>query len=250
VVIGASNLTRGMDVVVKTARAVWDQPLEIYAALGHGRSFGMTSRVLFRQLPGVLDSGLWPALEAARPLETAALVTDIGNDLLYEAPVEQVAEWVDECLARLARLASPTVITQLPVENLADLSPRRFRFFRRLFMPRCTLELDEVVGRVDRLNRLVCQIAARHGAVCIAQQRAWYGVDPMHFPLKLRGPVWREILSPWATERALPAAAHSSALGTLRLRALAPEVRWLFGREQRTAQPAGRLPDGTTVALY
>jgi hypothetical protein len=29
------------------------------------------------------------------------LVTDIGNDLLYEVPVDRIVDWVDQCLDRL-----------------------------------------------------------------------------------------------------------------------------------------------------
>ena len=38
VAIGASNLTRGFQTVVATARTAWGPDVQLVAALGHGRS--------------------------------------------------------------------------------------------------------------------------------------------------------------------------------------------------------------------
>jgi hypothetical protein len=40
VALGASNLTRGFQTIVSTARLVWGPDVEVLAALGHGRSYG------------------------------------------------------------------------------------------------------------------------------------------------------------------------------------------------------------------
>ena len=53
ILLGASNLTRAISTVIGIAQATLDGPLDIVAALGHGRSYGMWSRVLFRELPGI-----------------------------------------------------------------------------------------------------------------------------------------------------------------------------------------------------
>ena len=58
VALGASNLTRGFRTVVSAARAAWGPEVQVLAALGHGRSYGAPSRVPFRTLPGILESGL------------------------------------------------------------------------------------------------------------------------------------------------------------------------------------------------
>jgi hypothetical protein len=73
----------------------------VLAALGLGRSYGARSRVLLRGLPGILQSGLWRQLESLPPAPTRALVTDVGNDILYGSSPEQILEWVEESVARL-----------------------------------------------------------------------------------------------------------------------------------------------------
>ena len=83
VLLGASNLVAGLPRVVEAARSVWGGPLDILAAAGHGRSYGRSSRVLWRTLPGILSCGLWEDLARRPPASTAALLTDVGNDILY-----------------------------------------------------------------------------------------------------------------------------------------------------------------------
>src|SRR5262245_2033911 len=79
VLLGASNLTRGISTVIETAGSILGRPLEVLAAFGHGRSYGMSSSVLGRSLPGIVDCGIWQSLAARPPVSTSALITDIGN---------------------------------------------------------------------------------------------------------------------------------------------------------------------------
>src|SRR5262245_30643476 len=126
VALGASNLTRGFQTVVSAARAAWGPDVEILAALGHGRSYGAHSQVVFRRLPGILESGLWSELEA-RPLMTSrGLVTDVGNDIAYGYSAEQTLEWVEEAVRRLSRVTSDIVLTDMPLTSLRRLSKLKF----------------------------------------------------------------------------------------------------------------------------
>src|SRR5262245_61538357 len=77
VLLGASNLTRGISTAVETAGTLLGRPLEVLAAFGHGRSYGMSNCVLGRSLPGIVECGLWRSLAALPPAPTSALVTDI-----------------------------------------------------------------------------------------------------------------------------------------------------------------------------
>ena len=77
ILLGASNLTRGLSIVIETARLLFATrdrpeqtsrgPLGVFAALGHGRAYGLPSRVLVRSLPSILDCGLWRAIENQQP---------------------------------------------------------------------------------------------------------------------------------------------------------------------------------------
>lgn len=250
VLVGASNLTKGIGPVLDTALAIWGGPLEVLAAFGHGRSYGRSTRVLTRELPGLGPCGLWADLAARARVPTSALVTDIGNDLLYEEPVERIARWVEECFERLAAAGASTVVTLLPLANLPGISAARFYFFRTLFVPRSRIGLEEVVRRAGELDACVERLAHERGFATIRPRREWYGLDPIHIRFGRRRQAWREILSLWSPGGSLPAASAGALRRTLYVRTRTPERRRLLGIEQRGTNPAARLSDGTTVALY
>ncbi len=102
VILGASNVLRSISTVLATAERLRGQPLDFLAAAGHGRSYGLTSRVLGRSLPAIRACALWETIFRRPQVPTVSLVTDVGNDLLYGASVETIASWVEECLTKLA----------------------------------------------------------------------------------------------------------------------------------------------------
>jgi hypothetical protein len=234
---------------VATAQGVWNSPLEIVAAHGHGRSYGMASSVLGRQLPGITQCELWPALQALPPAPTSALLTDVGNDLLYGASPEMIAAWLATCLDRLEAVGAKTVVTRLPVSSLQALSPQRFGLLRRLFFPTSRLSHGEAIRLAYELDQRVVELAAQRELVCVSPARHWYGFDPIHIRLRHWSSAWGEILGHWSGE---PSAARASAsiARWVYLRTRMPQrLRW-FGIERRREQPSGRLRDGTTLAFY
>lgn len=250
VLLGASNVTRGISTIVETARQILGAPIEIQAALGHGRSYGARSCVLVRSLPGITECGLWNALDRGLALPTFALISDIGNDVLYGAPVASIVAWVRWCVERLARQQASIVITQLPIANLEGLSNRRFLFFRSLFVPGCRLSLAEVKRRAVELNQAIVQLAAEFDLNCVGQRADWYGFDPMHLNLWHWQRAWGEILNHWTDGQAPTMAVRGSLPRWLRLRACRPQHFRLFGVELHCRQPALTMSDGTTVSLY
>jgi len=249
VLLGASNLTRGIATVVETACRVWGRPLDLLAAIGHGRSYGMKSTVLMRTLPGILDCGLWGALAGRPPASTAALVTDIGNDLFYGASPPQIAGWVEVCVDRFAKLGAAVVMTRMPVCNLDHVRDWQYRAVRSVMFPGCKLTLAEITERALELDARLTEIARQQGCRLVEPNACWYGFDLIHIRMRHWGGAWSEILAPWA-EGPQASCGKPSLRDWLRLARLAPERRWLFGREQTHSQPCGRLPDGTLVSLF
>lgn len=250
VLLGASNLTLALPLVVETVRRAGPGPAEILCADGHGRSFGIWSRVLGRALPGIADCGLWAALERAGPASvTWALVTDIGNDLLYGVAPDRISRWVEECVARLADGGAAVTLAGLPVASIERVGPARYRAARRLLFPRADLPWAAMREAVRRLDDAVAAIAERHAARRIAPAADWYGLDPIHVRRRRRAAAWRTLLEEGAPGRALPVAPPPwpARVAIWRLR---PAERTMLGRLQRAAQPARRWADGSSLALY
>jgi hypothetical protein len=250
VLLGASNVTGAIATILETALRLWGGPLEVLAALGNGRSYGLRKAWLGRELPGITRCGLWEAWERRPPAPTAALVTDIGNDLLYEVPVPEILSWVEACVDRLQRADARVVLTALPLCNAARLSPWTFDLVRSVCFPRSRLTLAALFDRAQDLDQRLRELVRARGLLLAEHRPEWYGLDPFHIRERYWPAAWREILSTWSRRTPVPQVPSASLWKRLYLRLLAPDRRWLFGWEQRRAQPAGRLPDGTTVALY
>jgi len=248
VLLGASNLTRGISTVVETSAKVWGRPIDVVAALGHGRSYGMDSTVLGRTLPGILQCGLWQALQQRPQAQTAALVTDIGNDLFYGAAVEQVADWVEQCLDRLARYEAKIIITRLPVCNLPHIRPWQYAIVRSVLFPSCRLTLEEITERACDLDERINRMARERNCALLEPRAEWYGFDPIHVKLRHWSRAWRELLAPWSDEQI--DASRASLARWIYLRRCAPEWRVRFGVRLRRAQPSGRLADGTLLSFF
>jgi len=76
VLLGASNMTRGLAGVLGALLRLWpDDRLDAFAAVGHGRSYGAQSWVAGRSLPGILQSNLWESLSQSPAAQLQADAT-------------------------------------------------------------------------------------------------------------------------------------------------------------------------------
>jgi hypothetical protein len=251
VALGASNLTRGLRAVVSAARGQWGPDVEVFAALGLGRSYGERSRVLIRTLPGILDSGLWAELDRRPKAPTRAVISDVGNDILYGSSPERIASWVEECVRRLEHHGADIVITDLPLASIRRLGPSKFWAFRTFLWPQCRLSHGEVLARAEAVVAALEAIATRHRLQFFRLRPEWYGFDPVHFRLPAWSPAWREIVVGSTDPTTAPAVGPAPTwLETLRLYTLPPERRWLAGIERLKSQAGVALAGGGRLWLY
>lgn len=248
--LGASNLARSFPTVVDTVRRTWGEPVEIMAAMGLGRSYGQDSAVLGRKISGIFPCALWQELLARPPLPTAALLTDIGNDILYGVPPDRLLEWVAACLDRLEEAGAKIIVTELPIASLARLGEARFRFFRGLFFPRSQLTLADARALAAAVNEGLAAAGKSRKISVISMSESWYGFDPIHIRRRVWWQAWPSLLAPWRAAGAPIEPARSSFWTSVYLHTLAPHERSLLGVRRRAAQPSGRLSDGTTISLY
>ena len=252
ILLGASNVTLSFPRFWHGLRRVFAEPLELFAAHGHGRSFGMWSRIGPRELPGIVQCRLWDELADASPLDEPprALITDIGNDILYGADPQQIADWVATCLERLREFNARVVLTQLPVASALTLSPARFQFFRRAFFPGSRLTLETVLSHAQRLNELVIELGRKFDVPTPELRGEWYGVDPIHIRRHYRAAAWGELLSPWFDPSPSAKFDAVSPGNSLRLWRQRPQERRWFGRVQIGTQPVLREICGSRLSLY
>jgi len=249
VLIGASNLTRGMATSLKTVQAMLSAPTQMLVAAGLGRSYGLTSRILGRSLPSILSCGLWEQLEQDSTLPTVALLTDVGNDLLYGASVKQLTSWVETCLERLHPFCETIVLARLPLDRLNRLGHLKFAIMRRLLFPGSRLTLEQTLARAEAVDQQLVAMAEKHKVVTVQPSLQWYGFDPIHIRRKYYETAWSCLLGGWQPTKKFTGA-RTSWLQRWHYRRQRPYQRHLFGRLQVRQQPSMFFADGSTVSFF
>lgn len=253
ILLGASNLTRDFPLILRLLQPALDAPCHIYTALGHGRSYGTWSRLLHRALPGISRCDLWDALPQPELIteQPLALLTDIGNDLIYGQSVDAIFSWVKLCLDQLQSLDARVTITLLPQDTLAKLSNLRFEMTRRLFFPNNSASLSDLVRKVNELNQRLSELEKGQQIQIVEPAPEWYGFDPIHYRYSQRTHLWKSILTTWD----LPALEQQRVKnrwldGCYAFTFLTPAVKRRWGKQIVSSQPARRLADGTLISVY
>ncbi|MDP2225295.1 hypothetical protein [Nitrosomonas sp.] len=253
ILLGASNLTLSLRLVTHLMQQRFSGPSEILAAVGHGRAYGSANQVLLRGLPGINASGLWPQLNSIGVLPTYALLTDIGNDILYESAPEQILRQVEWCVEQLQKQSAQIIVTNLPMASIEDLSERRYTFYRNIFYPFCRLPRSETVSRVRVVYQGLIDMASRRNFTLYEQEPVWFGPDGIHVHYWKRRAFYRDVLKQFA----VPGSNNKSASGESRKESgltwqRRPEFAYktLLGRKIHCQQPSGWLADGSSVFKY
>lgn len=249
ILLGASNLTLSLRLVIHLMQQQLGAPSEIVAAVGHGRAYGTPSRMLMRGLPSIADCGLWHRLAETESCPSYALLTDIGNDILYESPPEQLLRAVAWCISRLQRQPVQIVATNLPLRSIERLSEGRYLIFRNLFYPFCKLSLVETVRRARIVHEGLLDMAASMHFKLYEQDPVWFGLDGIHANYWQRKAYYRDMLAQFPVPDRISTSRQQAHSLTWQQR---PTVasKTVFGRTINCPQPSGRLSDGSPVATY
>jgi hypothetical protein len=206
---------------------------------------------LFRKkIPGIFFSGIWSALQQEKTVPITAWITDIGNDLAYEVPVETILEWVSGCVDRLQELDARIAITDLPIAVLRDVGESKFRLIRALFFPTNRSSRDELLTRATALSFALKELGKTRNIPIFSAPTAWFGWDPIHPQRRHHLAMWCELLGLFANDANDARLVEDRWWLRCYLRLLQPESWNHFSVSRSTRQPNGHLLDGTSVALY
>ena len=248
VVLGASNVSRGLSRLVATVETR-SPGADLFVAAGHGRGYGVNTRVAARRLPSILGSGLWRGIDRQGGESPVALVTDVGNELIYGLTAEQVASWVRESVRRLVDRGATIAITRLPMASIAAVGAVRYRALRTFFVPGCRLSLAGLKDAATRLDADLQAIAGDFRAQVIEQPVHWYGFDTLHVRRRHLDDLWHMACEAWGFP-VVESPARSSVATWARVGTKAAEVRSLGGVMRFTRQPVLPLRSGGTLSLY
>lgn len=233
-VLGASNVSLAWSEIVSLVVQSFHGPIDLVTAQGMGRAYvTASSGFAFCRLPGILHSGLWDAFSDFRSDQIpSALITDLGNDLLYGRSVSEVVNGAIECIHRIRKWNGSTdiVLTLPPVESVLSLNGIRFGVMKRLLFPFSPLDLSQVKRATQNLFDGLQQVAADQDVQLYAAPQYSFGFDPIHVRRRYRREVFSDMLSQWGQP-------PCSTVQWKRFRKVVPQVRQVLKQERRHAQP-------------
>jgi hypothetical protein len=250
VLLGASNLTLSLRLVVELMQRRLGGPSQVLVAAGLGRSYGRFSQLIVRGVPGIHSCGLWSQLESAPSLPTYALLTDIGNDVANGVAPHEIVSWVSACVNRLRQHNASMVMTNLPTAGLSALAKWRFLAVRSVYFPFSRIPMNVVIENAKAVHRGLTDLSANKHVELVEQPAEWFGPDVVHIHPTKRRLAYGSMIErlPLGSTDNVDNIRSDSILAWGQRPRFA--YRTMIGVEQREPQPSGRFTNGSVVSLF
>lgn len=183
VLLGASNLSRGCFAFARHMKAcLHPRPVEVLIASGPGRAYYASGGLLNVVYPPIYSSNIFEVAQnkSESGYQVVALVTDIGNDIMYGVSAEKVIETVQQIFVRLQSMNAEIFYTTLPIAFEKGDHPVWFCILRSLLFPRSTVTYDEAMAGIIEVNRFLKESACRQGRL-IPDMDRYLGYDEIHY---------------------------------------------------------------------
>jgi hypothetical protein len=184
VFMGASNLSRGCFALSRHMRAcLHPRKVEVLIASGPGRAYCTSGGLLSVTYPPIQSSEIFEvALNKSEcGYQVVALVTDIGNDIMYGVPAEQLIETVQRVFEKLQSMNAKIFYTMLPSAfEEKGVHPIWFYILRSLLLPFSRVSYDEATAGITATNRFLKESAGKYGHIVPDMDR-YLGLDEIHY---------------------------------------------------------------------
>ena len=180
------------------ANRAWGAPLDILAAIGHGRSYGTTSTVSGAFAARHPECGLWEDLQQTTPPAHRRAASPTSATTSSTAAMSTVIlRWVETCLERLQ--PSPIVWSSRACRWPAfDRTPDwKLRLLVSLFFPSSRVDIAHTLAKARELDTELIAFAGRYRAYVVQPDCDWYAWDPIHMARCQRPAAWQKYLACW-----------------------------------------------------
>lgn len=181
--MGASNLARGFQALTDClVDSLAPNPVEILHALGPGRGYSAEGGVFNVRYPAIGSSGILEYASAQREKfhRAIALITDIGNDIMYGVPVSEIIACLRVLLEKLDTLEADVFVHSIPIDFSKDVSKSQFRLLRSIFYPRSQVDHSKAKEAVSAINDFL-RDRAKGRVHLLPSAKDFMGIDKIHY---------------------------------------------------------------------
>jgi hypothetical protein len=183
ILLGASNLSRGSFAFVKHMKAcLYPRGLEVLIASGPGRGYCVSGGLLNVNYPPIYSSDIFEVAQnkSESGCKVVALVTDIGNDIMYEVPPEKLIETINQIFARLESMNADIFYTTLTVAFEKRVHPAWFYILRSILLPFSRVSYDEATAGIIEVNQFIGKHGSKRSHL-IPDMDRYLGFDEIHY---------------------------------------------------------------------
>ena len=183
ILLGASNLSRGCFAFSRHMKAcLHPRPVEVLIASGPGRGYCAVGGLLNANYPPIHSSDIFEVAQkkVESGYQVVALVTDIGNDIMYSVPAEGLIEAIHQIFTRLQSMNAEIFYTTLPVAFEKKVHPIWFYILRSLLLPFSRVSYDKATAGIIAVNQFLGKSDSQHCHL-ISDMDRFLGFDEIHY---------------------------------------------------------------------
>lgn len=190
--LGASNLARGYSALADCfVASLAPNRVEILHAMGPGRGYCAEGGFLKIKYPPIGASGILDSISAGEetPRQVIALITDIGNDIMYGVSASEITACLSALLKQFSALDAEVFLQPIPIDLSEDVSENQFRVLRSIFFPNSAIDYEKAKEAVFAVNEFLRTHAG--GRVhLLPGVKEFMGIDKIHYSVFQSHKAW------------------------------------------------------------
>lgn len=121
-----------------------------------------------------------------------ALMTDIGNDILYGVSAEEIIESLQKMANRLRDTGADVWVSSIHVDMENDVGESRFNILKRIFFPGSSVTYASAKKAVQDINAALHEGESDRWSL-ISGLKAYCGADKIHYHLLKSAGAWTDV---------------------------------------------------------
>ena len=194
--LGASNLARAFYGLKRCIeRCIFPRSASFVHAMGPGRGYVSQGGILNAVYSPILNCGILEAVRNKRikNQQVVALITDIGNDIMYGVSSEKIINGLQSLLNALGEFKTNIFITSIPVDFENDISELHFHIIRQIYFPKSPVKYSQASNNIKAINKFILQSSNKKITV-IDDMKQFCGIDKIHYSIFKSQSAWSHVV--------------------------------------------------------
>ncbi|MEC7641258.1 MAG: hypothetical protein VYC17_03795, partial [Nitrospinota bacterium] len=193
VFLGASNLARGHIALARCLqKSLYPRPARFLFALGPGRGYCAAGGVMHMVYSPIKNSKVFSVIRENAEYEVVALVSDIGNDIMYNVSPGDITACLKKIFQQLRE--SNALILAIPIPSGLETGLSNFSFLclRSMFFPTSRVSRPQAVSAIRQINEFLQESVAEKIKL-LSGLEEFSGWDKIHYSLWRGHFAWESI---------------------------------------------------------